>query len=357
MSRRAAAWALALACLGAVPARADEARGGEVALAFEGAEEHRVAFSASLAELLSRLGLGLAAAGAPGSLATVAVDWTSPSEGVLTVSEPSGRVVLLRRLPRTEKPAVGLEAAAHIAQAVVEELREQARRKPFKVAQSQAPGAPGDAPVAALEASSAGDGRAEQGRVALDVGAFVAGRLFGGDAPVAFGFGLTTAVALGTVRFRPALWLHVGYHAPFENSNDWAQLTTHALAFRLVPKAGLFGGDNWRLDAGLGGGADLFISRVRSSVLPPQLLGPPRADAAPILTALVAGHLGVARSADLSLSFTLDVDLAPRRFVVNVGGSPEELFNPWRVRPALLLGFSLSPVGPDPYRGRGEEAR
>ena len=314
-----------------------------------GSDEDRAAFTASLSELVARLGLRLASPADGPALATVTLDLTPVGEGVLTVADGAGKVVLLRRLPRTEKAAVVREAAAHIAQSVVEELRDVERRQPLRAAQPAAPA--GAEPAVTFEAPRP----ARVPGVALDLGVFIDGRLFGGSSPFAFGFGLNGAVAVGNTRFRPALWLSAGYHTPFQNSNDWAEVSTHAVALRLVPKVGLLGGDNWRLDAGLGGGADLFVSVVRSTVLPPQLVEAPRADASPVLTALVAGHLGVARSADLSLSFTLDVDLAPRRFVVDVAGTREALFDPWRVRPGLMLGFTLSPVGPDPYQGRAED--
>jgi hypothetical protein len=124
----------------------------------------------------------------------------------------------------------------------------------------------------------------------------------------------------------------------------------------LMAQLSPFRGDNWRLDAAVGGGADVFITEARSNILPPGAVAAVRADASPVLSAQVTGRFGIARSADVWVGVMVDVDLAPRRFVVNVGGTTEELYLPWRVRPAVLLGFSFAPVGKEPYAGHSEDA-
>lgn len=328
---------------------AAQARPDAVALSFTGGDAEQAQFQASLGELLGRLGLRLDAS-PEARLALVEADFSVAGEATIKVSDAAGKVVLLRIIPRGEKPAVALEAAAHIAYAVVDELKQVERRAPLKAAGPS----PLPDPEVTLEKPRAPSRASDP--VALELGGYADTRIWGGGAPFTAGFGLQVEVALALPRLRPALVWSGGYQPPFEVSNDWANLTAHVAALRLFAQLTPVRGDNWRLDAALGAGADVFVTTARSNILPPDALGSTRADAAPIAAAQLVGRFGFARSVDLWLGAMVDLDLAPRRFVVNVGGTAEELFQPWRVRPAILLGFSFAPVGKEPYAGHDEEA-
>jgi hypothetical protein len=341
---------LTMALVLPVAAQAADARPTVVALEFSGGEAERKQFTESLAELLGRLGLTLEPAWDKPRLATISADFTAPSEGVLTVKNAVDKVVLLRLIPRGEKPAVALEAAAHIAHSVVEELRDVSLRAPL-VARGPSP-LPDpelavEKPRAAVETG---------GPIGVELGGYANARIWGGGAPFTVGFALQVEVALAVPKLRPALVWSGGYQPPFAVSSNFAQLFAHVVPLRLLAQLTPLRGDDWRLDAALGGGTDIFITAARSTVLPPGSIVNVRADATGVLSAQVLFRLGVARSADLWLGVMADLDLAPRRYVVNVGGTIEEVYQPWRVRPAFLLGFSFAPVGKDPYAGRGEDS-
>ncbi|MEO8876653.1 MAG: hypothetical protein ABI461_13765, partial [Polyangiaceae bacterium] len=74
-----------------------------------------------------------------------------------------------------------------------------------------------------------------------------------------------------------------------------------------------------------------------------------RTDVDPIALAMVAVHFAVASSANVFLAASLPVDLAPHRYLDQVGGSTNAVFLPARVRPALAFGFEFTAVGRAPY--------
>jgi hypothetical protein len=45
------------------------------------------------------------------------------------------------------------------------------------------------------------------------------------------------------------------------------------------------------------------------------------------------------------LAATLDYDLQPRRYVVAQGGGSSVILEPWKVRPALSVGFLFEMAG------------
>ena len=336
------------ALLAALGAEAREAPPRDVFLTVKGTELERKHFTDSFGELIGRLGQKLQAERSF-PLATVEADFSEASEVMLTVTNSDGKVVLLRRLPRTEKPAVAIEAAAHVAHSVIEELLAVERRAPLK------PEGPPPAPDPVLTVAKPRPPGRDHDPVGLELGGFANTRIWGGGAPFTVGFGLQLELALAVLRARPALALSVGYQPPFEVSNDYASMLVHAVPLRLMAQLTPLRGDNARLDAALGGGADVFITATRTALVPPNTAVLPQGTAAPVLTAQLTGRFGLVRSADLWLGVMVDVDLAPRNFVIAVGNGTEQLYQSWRVRPSIMLGFSLAPIGKEPYAGRAEE--
>jgi hypothetical protein len=320
-------------------------------LVFTGGEAERAELEASLRELLGRVGVELRADG-PGAgaapFAVINADWSAPEECEITVADSGQRVVLIRRLLRTSSPTVVIEAAAHIIQSVVEELVHAPRPVVRQVLHSVEP------PIMVLPREP-GPPAAQSG-LGLELGGLVGVRVLGGGGPVAMEGGLAVTLRLYRGSWRPALWLSGVYEPPFVVSSSWAQLQVQTLSLRAVPTLDVVRGATWRLDAGVGAGANLFFNSTQSTALPSSRVGRPGVDVSPVFTGLVAWHLGVSRSVECLLAFTLDIDLAPRRFVVEVEGVHDVVFAPARLRPALLLGFSFGALGPEPYP-KGEVAR
>jgi hypothetical protein len=329
--------ALVLLVLGA--AAADASGRPLVGLTFVGPPGDRAGFSRSLRELLQRLEVDLVAPETDAPLpkdrliAIVTADWSATSEATITVVDARQRVVLVRRLTRTGSAPMVIEAAVHITHSVIEELLAAREVAPVAPPRVTAP-----SPPASEEVSGA----------TLALGAFLAGRGFGPGSSVAIGGGLNAALSLSQGRWRPSIGLQASYQAPFEIRSDWIQLSVQTISLRLGPAFALLRGSSWRVDLGLEAGADLFVTAPHSSELPPDRVGRPQLVAAPVLSGLIAGHLALARTVDLWLAVDVDVDLAPRRFVAELGPVKQELFSPWRVRPGMLLGFSFSAIGESP---------
>ncbi len=316
------------------------------------------ALEASVRELVARLDLTLETSRAerldldtPGALtessglelATAWVDLRAARASLAIVAGRTGRVVARRSVERDRSAAIVVEELAHIIQASVEELADQERRR-------ARPPAPAAAPPPAPPSSPPAP-RAEAARWSVDAGGFFGGRAFGAGAEGVVGGGGLAGAALGRGPWRPAVWLVGTYHVAFDVRGHLVDVHTKAVALRLAPALRLVGGERWFIEGGPQGGFDVMWTqpRANSAGLPTGRLGAASADASPVLGAMLAAHVAVGTSADLLFALSTDIDLSPHRFVVAEGAQTEVLFAPWRVRPALLLGFTFNIVGELPY--------
>jgi hypothetical protein len=320
-----------------------------VALTFVGDREDRVAFTRSLNELLLRLNVDLAPRITDAPLprdrlvAEVGADWSVPTEATITIVDAEQRVVLVRRLSRGGSAQVVIEAAAHITQSVIEELvSPSVVRHPLAADEVS--------PPPSLTATMK-----EPGLIGVEIAGFFGGRAQGSSAPVGFGGGITAEVSLSTWELRPAIWLSGAYQAPLHARgrppSESVDFSVQSLALRIGPKITAYSGRSFRLDTGLGAGSDVFFTTVHVGNQSSDRAT--RTEATGVLTALVSAHFAVARSADVWLGLTVDLDLRPRKYVI--GGEP--LFEAFPVRPALMLGFSFSAAGAEPYEARLGAAR
>ncbi len=330
-----------------------------VQLVLAGDAEESTAFEASLRELAGRLGLRLevrkeervdltdrSGLTHPSSaLGTVWVDLSSKDRAVTVLVEGrSGRVVLEREVLRDRSAAIVVEELAHIVYAAVEEMAEQDRKR----TEVPPPPSPEKAkPPATTE-------RDEGAGWGLDLGALAGSRMFGTGALFVVGGGATVGVASSRGAFRPELWLSGIFHVPYEVKGSRVDLHFSALALRLSPTLRLFGGSSWLVEGGPSAGVDVLWSSPRSSTVPSSKLQGDRVDASPVLGALITGRVGVAKVADVFLQLALDADLAPQRYVLRVGKDTEGVFETFRLRPSLSLGFAFNLVGSSPYAHREE---
>jgi hypothetical protein len=374
-ARRAALWVGVLtafaATFGATDALADDATPAEtreaprrvvhVVIAGEDAEA-AAALEASLRELVARLDLTVEASRAErvdldaatladggSELATAWVDLRASRAATAIVEGRTGRVVARRSVERDRSTAIVVEELAHIIQASVEELAEQERHRAQPPATPPAPQPEPPRPEPPRIAAEAPQ------RLGLDGGAFFAGRSFGTGAEAVVGGGGMLGAALGRGPFRPALWLIGTYHVAFDVRGRAVDVHTKAATLRLAPAIRVVGGQKWLVEAGPQGGFDVMWTtpRANSSGLPTERLGAENTDASPVVGAFVAAHFSVGPSADLVVALSADVDLSPHRFVIAEGNETEPLFTPWRVRPALLLGFTFNLAGSLPYAPAG----
>ncbi|MFT3838444.1 MAG: hypothetical protein QM723_15810 [Myxococcaceae bacterium] len=316
------------------PARAETVSEdqGQVELAVAGSADERVAIQRSLSELLSRLNVGLAeqgkAANGKTALASARVELDEVECRITLTTGPDARVVMFRRVARKGSAAVMAETVALIIHGAVEELLQSPRRPVV----STAP------PEPKLE--SIGIPSMPWPTWTLDVSAFGGSRVFGGNAPLvaAAGLGLTAGRRFDSLL--PEVWLTAAYNTPFDASSQVVALHAQTLSLRGGLALRLLEHDDWYLEGGLGAGADVFFTDARFF---PSRHGETEAAAAPVATGLLTAHYALGSRVDLFVAFTLDLDLQPRRFVANDGEGT--IYEPMRVRPALVLGFDLAALG------------
>jgi hypothetical protein len=97
------------------------------------------------------------------------------------------------------------------------------------------------------------------------------------------------------------------------------------------------------LIAGLGGGIDIL--RVETNALPSDAHTEESTVVDAILGSLLGARIPLGGRVMLDAAFTLDLDLTPRRFVMEQGGRRAGLLELGRFRPAFVLGGSYSLAG------------
>jgi hypothetical protein len=328
----------------------------KLVLAAEDAEA--AALEDSLGELLGRLGITLSVSRAErldlddsslarpseGAIGTAWIDLRGTRARAVLVDR-KGNVAARRDVGRDRSSAIVIEEIAHIVQSSVEELEADERR-------AQAPPPPPPPPAPRPESPPKPAPPAKEGvAFGVDGGGFFSGRAFGTGAEAVVGGGGMIGASLGRGDFRPALWLLGTYHVAFDVRGEAVDIHTKAATLRLAPTFRLFGGRRWYVEAGPEIGVDVLWTtpRANSAGLPSGRLGADSTDASPMLGALAAAHLAVGQGADLFVAAAADVDLGPHRFVAMEGKTPDPVFEQWRLRPALLLGFTFTLAGAPQY--------
>jgi len=329
-----------------------------------GSDEDAQTLEASLRELLARLEIQLVmhradhlTGGVTPSpqgvemIASVGVDLTTDPVHIAFRDPKTGRTLGERELAKSTTPSLTLEAVAHIVQSGVEDINAQAPPPPPK---PEAPNPPPPIAIVPLPAPTPpSKDRAEPTRSTprwgIDVGAFCDGNFMASNVGLVVGGGGSVSLAARRGNFRPALQISGSYHAPFDASDTYVSDRVRVLALRAVPTVQLSGGESWSLEAGAGGGIDTFFTSPGSTTVPGTLIQDSRTDIDPVVLALVAVHFAVASSANLFLSVSAPIDLAPHRYLDDVGGATNTVFLPARVRPAVAFGFEFTALGRAPY--------
>jgi hypothetical protein len=172
----------------------------------------------------------------------------------------------------------------------------------------------------------------------LEGAMLVGSRAFASNASMVTGFGLGARWHVGASPWIPGGWLLGEFHFPFSGRQQGVELSTSVWSLRLEPSLELLRQGGFRLELGVGGGADVFVLAPTSSPTGATSTGH-RRDVSPIVAGLVAGSLATSSASRVVLAATFDYDLAPRRYLVAQGAQSWVLLEPWRFRPALSLGF------------------
>jgi hypothetical protein len=157
------------------------------------------------------------------------------------------------------------------------------------------------------------------------------------------GLGLTSAVALllELLRWKGAVGLGgiVGaeYRFPATNENENATVRVESGAFYALAAAGWAASEKNVVELGIGGGVELM--HVGGSADPSRAVTfTPRTDVVPIVRALARYRFrGPVIGAFAGIG--VDVPIADKRYFLLRGSEEIVLFDPWRVRPFLMIGI------------------
>jgi hypothetical protein len=319
-----------------------------VDIVLNGSAEDGHALEESLREMLHRLGLDLRLtvvdrltasepwqAVSPEVVVRVWIDARQPDGTLITLSDRrSGRMGAARLVPRRGSRGLLLEETALVVHADTESLLSEPAPNAVAV------GAPALAATDATPADRRSPAKPSPLAWTLDAMTFAEGQSFAKETSVVFGAGAGGRVHLGDSAWYPSLWLIGAFHLPFGQSQLPVQLTANVWSGRLVPTWRTTGGHLLTFEAGLGGGADVFVISPGAT----EGVGPlsaKRTDASPIVASLLALHIAVSPTARFTLAATLDWDLSPRRYVVVNGAARDTLIQPLSFRPGLTLGMSF----------------
>lgn len=365
---RACAVVASILVVSAAPlARADEpARISHVArhvveLNVTGAQDDVTVLDATIRELLGRLQLVVTRGPALDGttvLARVKVEMTSVGGArVEVVDARDGHVVMQRTVPKEGSASITREAIAHAVQSAVEaqllDAETPAAEPPATAPTPEPEPPPAPAPVtpAPLEQSAAEPTKdvvverpASRSTMALDVATF------GGFGPMARGSGIVPRVGAGVTLasrsgLRPALTLLGAYALPFQNDTTFVSSRASFVSVRALPSVQVVGFSQVAIDLSAGGGFDILSVQPTSSVLPASALGDNSTRIDPMLTSMLTARIGIVPGVVLLASAGIDVDLSTRAYVVDVGGARTDVLSPWRVRPAILIGFAFTAFG------------
>jgi len=330
----------------------------DVVIAGDPDEAH--AAEGSLRELLRRVGLDLRvtnvdrlpadrAPSAPDVMARAWVDLRADNGALVEVADSSAERTYERRIVAQEgSRAVLLEDVAHVIQAAAESIASGAPppSAPPVASTHEAPTvvvAPPPPPPPVVVAPVAPD--APPVRVAppawsLAVAGFFTAVPYAHDTAAALGGGAGGRFATGSF----GLWALGAYHASFGSDSPPVALHANVWSVRVVPTLSLFDSSAFLLEAGAGGGFDVFSLSSGETSPNVMTLDANRTEASPILTALVAAHVALGAGARGFVAGTLDWDLDPRRYVATTSGVASPLLAPLPVRPGIALGFSFDAV-------------
>ncbi|HYP91033.1 MAG TPA: hypothetical protein VEQ59_22865 [Polyangiaceae bacterium] len=299
------------------------------------------------AELFARLdvrlsvvadGEGSASMAGDSPLVLAYIDLRVPTAPLVDVDDGRTRQELMRRnLRDLSSLETGVEAAVHVVYTTVESLLQLAKTERAS-ARPRTP--PPRAPAGPLRGTG------------LDVGALF--RLLSlGDSHLVPGAGAAVELRTdaGPVQAELSLLgaLHTASRLDFGDGS--ASLRPYAL--RLLPGVSARISEQLLGAVGVGVGLDHFV--LDASDAPSGSKGHDRAVFEPVLASQLGLRFALGGAWFMSVLGTLDVDLAPTRFVIDRASERQVLFELPRWRGGLLLVASLSPTPVRRFSGRGAE--
>jgi hypothetical protein len=147
------------------------------------------------------------------------------------------------------------------------------------------------------------------------------------------------------VAWQPALSFAAAFHAPFDVAGPGATLETSVASFYAIPSLQIANAGVLQIRAGAGGGLDAFRATPRDWRNPLAHASRAETHISGLAMAQVLGQVRVGDRAALIAGLGFDWDLDRHRYAVVDGfGHTSVAFQPWAVRPVLLVGLCV-PLG------------
>jgi hypothetical protein len=321
-----------------------------VELEVTGGEAERVAFEASLREIVGRVGLTLRtsgpAGGQPDAVAIVRIDARPPAAfHVVVVDARDGHLAIERDVSRAAGNSVACEDAVLVVRSALDALAEGMRRSEAASLQPSARAALPDAavPPRAPAARDRLSGASEPGQGSLELGAFFRAGSFAEDQDTLFGAGPSATLSAWRGPWHPSLTVSGAWNVGQQATTDGVDAHATVLMLRAVASVALADTAGWGVDLGAGFGGDFIAVDLPSN--PAARTTPQGTQVDPVATALIAFRAPFALGIALTAAVGVDSDLSPQRFVVDRAGTHDPLYAPLPVRVSGELGFSFRVIG------------
>ncbi len=158
------------------------------------------------------------------------------------------------------------------------------------------------------------------------------------------GGGLSTDFEFGQSVWRPAVWASAMMHVPVGASRDGVQADATVVSLRLAPSVALHESSELSIDAGLGAGVD-FVRVTAKAVEPAASIVSNPTVFDPVVCGVLTARLRLSKRASVLFSLEGDVDLAPRRYVVDTGAGHDAALDVMPLRVAAAAGFAFQVGG------------
>jgi hypothetical protein len=326
-----------------------------VDVAIDASDAEADALVGALGDLVPRSGLRVRverrqdppaeSSGPDDAVAGVWIDASAPDQVDIRVTSARGgpRRSYERSLPRDGSTAVVAEEVSQVIRAELESIRAtepaqpapRAPDPPSKPASIDAPRPAPGPPRPALEAQSG---------VGIDLLAFVGERAVSSLSGPVLGAGVAADVSVGRVAWRPSLWVSAAYDARFDAMQTRrVTFDVGSESLRLIPSVTLLALEAMQVEAGIGGGLDLFQVAplaVRASM---AVFDPPNRVVDPVLTGHLLLRLRLASHVRMIFGFSMDYDglLHQTTAPPYRPDAPSSSFEPWRLRAAVEFGLCV----------------
>jgi hypothetical protein len=283
------------------------------------------------------------------------VDLSDPQRATVYVVDGDWQRISVRNVTRTANPDVVRETVGRMVSTSVEALLAgsfAAASEPMAAFQSaldqaqhdQAPKPPEAGPAAAAVVTRTPPAAIPwtPPRMAARLGLTYEVDLYSAARPIVHGPSLYGALALGTARVRPALWLSGQYRFPVEESGPPVGFRLDSTVLRLMAGAEVHLRERLALEVGAGLGVDFISLKARAPTSQTDVwVAHDRSFQVGLGRLMVGLRWRTSASTAVHALFVADIDPSGTRLVFEGAQGEQEVLSLYGVRPGLALALSV----------------